>query len=165
MSALLLALAILFQNLRLLPFLAPSLPHSTLIIGSLVNMTIIIAVGYVGLGGSIAIAILAPLFAVLQGHLPNIALAPVVMVGNAIMPLFWYIFNIKMNKISQFLSVIIGSCAKFLFLFLSVPLVYRAFVGPNVPALLLTSFSYPQLITALIGGTLAIIILRSLQKE
>jgi len=68
--------------------------------------------------------------------------------------------------------MIIGSILKFGFLFYLLPLTFKHFIAGSLPlpaqqtALKVLSFNYswPQLVTALAGGLLAIIIGRALEK-
>ena len=75
-TAILIALTIVFQLLR--PVLGGSNPVSTYIIGSLVNLALIVAACAVGLVSGVSVAVAAPLIALWQGHatlpmLPRVA--------------------------------------------------------------------------------------------
>ena len=80
-TAILIALTIVFQLLR--PFLGGSNIISTYIIGSLVNLALIVAACAVGLWSGIAVALITPIIALLQGH-ATLPLVPVIMAGNAV---------------------------------------------------------------------------------
>jgi len=95
-TAILLALTIVFQLLR--PVLGGSNPVSTYIIGSLVNLTLIVAACAVGLISGIAVAVVAPLFALLQGH-ATLPMVPWIMLGNLVLVLLFALFAQK-NKAS-----------------------------------------------------------------
>ena len=65
-TAILIALTVVFQLMR--PLFGGSNPVSTYIVGSLVNLTLIVASCVVGLYGGAAVGIVAPLIAFWQGH-------------------------------------------------------------------------------------------------
>jgi len=173
-SALLIALAIVFQSLR---YISPAIMGNlagVFVIGSLVNLVIFVAIGRVGFGAAALISIITPLVAVFEGHLPNILLAPAVIIGNLIIAFVWWLLNLKLKLVSQTISVIIASVLKFLFLWWAVPWTFTMFLygswsgkgtAEKVLATLTANMSWPQLVTALIGGLLAVVVLRVLPKK
>jgi hypothetical protein len=170
-TALLLAITLIFQQLRLL--IGNSLP-STIIIGSLVNLTIVVAAGTVGWRGSVVIAILSPVVALLEGHLPLPVLVPFVAAGNIVIAVvFELIERHKSVPALQWTAAIVSSAAKTAALY---ALVVLLFVGVMLPGMglpaqkvtamtttLAVSFSWPQLITALIGSAVAIPVINRLR--
>ena len=78
-----LAIAILFQGLR---FFLPMLPGpvNLFLIGSLVNMVLVLAVRLTQSGWAASIGVVLPFVALLQGHLPLAVLLPVVGAGNVL---------------------------------------------------------------------------------
>ena len=112
-TALLLALALLFQSLRgsIPKVMIPGLGEmDQYIIGSLVNTTLILAAVTVGFTGGLVIAIVTPLVALLQGEIAFQIMMPFVALGNVAIVLFVSLFY-KRNKILAFGS---GIIAKFL---------------------------------------------------
>ena len=93
-TAVVLALAIVFQNLR---YLIGGLPYSTIIIGSLVNLCIIVASGSIGIIPAIVVCLVTPIVALYQGHLPNIMFAPVTMIGNSVLAICYFLI-VKLNN-------------------------------------------------------------------
>lgn len=169
-TAMLLALAIIFQNLR---YLIPAGPQSTLIIGSLVNLCIVVATGAVGIASGVIISLITPLVALLQAHLPHPFFAPVTAIGNMAIAFVMYL-SIKTNifaKVSDFTGVIIGAFVKWgVMYFLGISLVLNTIIPkgtlkPPQVAALSANFNLPQLITALIGGVLGVVIVRILIKS
>lgn len=167
-TAVLVALAIVFQNLR---YLIGTLPYSTLIIGSLVNLTIIVATGYVGLLSGIAVCLITPIVAFYQGHLPHVFLAPVTMLGNSVLAVVFCLFiqSKFKNPLNMILGVIFGALIKWGAMYwLGVKVVLNLFVS-NIPAqkaaAIAVSFNTPQAITALIGGVLGILVLNALKNN
>ena len=166
-TALLLALALLFQSLRLVPaFAVISQP----VIGSLINLTLIVASGIVGVWSSIFIGVCAPIVARLQGQLGQDLFIPVVVLGNITYGVAFY----YLRKINGVLGVIVGSAIKFAFLFFAMPFVFGTFIQSSLPeaqvakmiASIATNFGGPiQLITALAGGSAALVVIKILKKK
>ena len=172
-SAVLLALVLLFQSLRIFfPALAliPIGPTnlSSVLIGSLVNMTLVVASMTVGFWGAAIVGLLATVVSFLQGFMPPVpAMIFVIAVGNAIIAFVYRITSTRLKNSARLVfSVLCSSLAKFLFLFVSVQyLVIPFFVAdrPPVAAVLSVAFGVQQLITALIGSLTATLILPSIQ--
>ena len=148
-SALLFALAVVFQGLRLVIPIAP--PMSMFLIGTLVNMTLILSVRYVGLSLTIVMGCLLPVIAFMQGQLAIILLIPLVAIGNVIMVvLAYYLWQRKI-----FLWII--PVAKMLVLYMGAVSIIKVLGLPEqISRMVLFVMSWPQLITASIGLVLAI---------
>lgn len=171
-TAILLAIVLVFQQLRLL--IGDSLV-STIIIGSLVNLVLVVAGGTVGWRGSVVIAVLSPVVAFLEGHLKLPVLIPFVAIGNFVIALVFQLI-VKQRSSSRLLwtGVVIGSIAKTAVLYALIVWFFVGFMLPgmglpakNVTAMttaLSLSFSWPQLVTALIGGAVAIPVIKRLRQ-
>ena len=171
LTALMLALCVVFQFIRVLipalnalsifgPFTV-----SSLIIGSLVNLTLIIAAWRVGFWSGITIALLSTVIAFFQGHLPLVHMMPVVAVGNAvIVTVVWLL-----RKANPLLTVFFGAVLKFLALWsmvmwIVVPILTPVEgMGPKINAISVM-FAWPQLVTGLVGGALACLLWPRLKK-
>ena len=143
-----------------------------LIIGSLVNLVLFVAVGRAGAWSAVLISIILPLMAVFQGHLVHIYLVPAVALGNCVLAIVWWLGCTKFKVFSQTVAMLLGAACKFLFLWWAVPLSFRLFLYANfegnaskVLEVLARNMSWPQLVTAIIGGYLAVIILRLLPRK
>ena len=161
-SGVLIALGILFQSIRVLfPGLAVvnigPFNLQTLIIGSLINLVIIIASWHVGLWSGIAVSIATPLYALMQGHLPIPHMLIVVALGNASLALFVRLFYSSKLDVKSVTGVFSGVAVKFVLQWLLVALIVVPFFAPNpkIAAALGASFSWVQLVTGIIGGLLA----------
>jgi len=161
MTALLLALCVLFQSLRtLIPGLATMPLVNQLIIGSLVNLTLIIAAWAVGFWSGAAVSVLAAVISYFQGHIPIIHLVPLIAAGNIVIVAVVWFFRSHIPAA----GIIIGAAAKAAFLWLGIVKILLPIASKNAllkgPAIekLSLMFSWPQLITALTGGLLALII-------
>lgn len=165
-AAMLLALAIVFQNLRLIPGFAQN-PASIFVIGSLVNLVLILSCELTGITSAVLIGILTAVISLMQGHIPFPHLMPVVAIGNIVLVTAYYF----VKGFNKYAAIITGALLKWGFLFYSVMYVMNTFIKPAEPQkykkviqLLAFSFNYPQFITAIIGGLLAITIAQMLSK-
>ncbi|NLB40854.1 MAG: ECF transporter S component [Clostridiales bacterium] len=158
-TAILLALTVLFQSLRvIMPFMPANI--SQYVIGSLVNLCLIVAAVTLGIKGGAVIAIMAPIIAFLQGFTPFAMLVIPIALGNLVLVVVVALLY-KKNMILAFAT---GTIAKFLALYIGIVLIVLPFFLPNAPAQLQVVFSWPQMVTASIGGVLAALILPILKK-
>lgn len=146
-SAVLLAIALVFQLVKL----------GQLVTGTAINTVLITAVGMCGLPWAAAIGLITPVMAVLLGVQPpaTIVLVPFIIAGNI---LYVVVFGV-VQKHNSFIGVIAAAFAKFLLLYAAVNIIIT-----KLPAPIKLAFSFPQLITALAGGILAVIIIKVLKK-
>ena len=149
--------AICLALLLCLQFATKSLGQ--LVTGSCVNLVIAMAALIGGLWSGVAVAAVSPFCAYLLG----IGLVPCVALGNAVYALAFgglvRAFLLKKKVLAAIISMVLGAALKFLALYL----VLVKLVAPNVVpqakyAVVTASFTWPQLITALIGGALALLV-------
>ncbi|HZJ41345.1 MAG TPA: ECF transporter S component [Candidatus Saccharimonadales bacterium] len=134
------------------------LAHSQIITGSIVNATLFIAAATLGLEGAIMIGVLPSFFALLAGTLPMplAPLIPFIILSNAVL----IITFIYLKKNNYWLKIVVAAGLKFIFLSsISLLVIKLLFTGKIVVAAA-TMLSWPQLITALIGGALAYMVLQ-----
>lgn len=81
-TAILIALTVVFQFMR--PMLGGTNIISTYIIGSLINLSLIIAACAVGFWSGISVAVIAPIIALWQGH-AQLPMMPWIIAGNAVL--------------------------------------------------------------------------------
>lgn len=143
---------------------------NTLITGSIVNLILIVSVMIFGLPSGLTISALSPIFAKLLGIGPLWEIIPFIMLGNMVLVLLWHLIGKRpfaKQPLPHLTAGVIAAVAKFLVLYgtivkIAVPFLLRL---PEGPAKVVSStFSLPQLVTALIGGGLAIFILPLLKK-
>ena len=140
------------------------------ITGSCVNLILSVTALMVGLWGGVAVAAISPFVAFLFGIGPKfIQLIPVIAVGNLVLVLVLTL--LKDKKIWRSVAAwIVAAVAKFGTLYLlMVKLVVPALVaGGTIPAkaaaTIAVQFGWPQLVTALIGGGMALVIVPVLRK-
>ena len=142
---------------------------SQFVTGSMVNLVLVTATLVSGFTSGLTVAAISPFFAFMLGIGPKFfALVPFVAFGNIVLVLFWGIVcknGIGMKN--MVFAMTVGAVLKFLTLYggivkfaiptiLALPEKQAAVMGAN--------FSWPQLVTALIGGFLAILITPTLKK-
>lgn len=136
--------------------------------GSCVNLILFVAAELCGGWGAAAVALLSPFCAFLLGiGTPILRLVPAIALGNLVIVLVSRLLREK----NPYLTVAAAAVCKFLLLYvLIVKLLLPSLGLPEAKAAALSaSFSYPQLFTALIGGTLSVpvrqVLKRTLAKE
>ena len=150
-------------------------PLGTLVTGSVVNFLLVATTISAGIGSGLAIGVASPFLAMLWGIVPlPIYIVPVVALGNAVIVLSYGLIlklardRSRGGKLAVWLAAIAaGSLLKFGALYagvnwLVVPLVTSATGAPaQAPAAI---FSTQQIITALIGGVLAMLVVPTVIK-
>lgn len=164
-TALLLAIALLCQMIRLLLPVTPQV--SMFVFGSIVCACMVLATWRYGCKSGLVIALVAPIVAFMQGILPFIFFVPFVALGN--------ITYVLVGKATQNKNLIVramsGAIAKtvilflgFTFLFKVLLNVFSAQVPLGVQNTVMFMMSWPQLVTGTIGIIFADIIYRRLEK-
>ncbi len=143
---------------------------NTLVTGSIVNLILIVSVMTCGVSTGITVGVISPICAKIFGIGPFWSLIPFIIAGNIVLIILWHFignYNTKNNKLSYVIAMIVAAVAKFLVLYLGiVKLAIPVFLKlPEQKAVVVSNvFSIPQLITALIGGSLALIILPVIKR-
>lgn len=141
--------------------------------GSCVNLILAVTSLVVGLWGGVVVAAVSPFLAFLFGIGPKfVQLLPAVAAGNLVLVIVLsLVIGDKKQPLWRNVAGWIGAAvAKFLTLYLLmvkllVPtLVSGGVIPQKASAVLSAQFSWPQLVTALIGGALALAILPVLRK-
>lgn len=141
--------------------------------GSCVNFTLAMSVFVGGFASGISVALLSPIFAFLLGIGPAfIMITPCISAGNLafvlLLALLWRKLVNKSEKVVfPLISVLAGAIAKFLVLYLLVVKLVIPSLGlpDGKVAAMSAMFSFPQLITAIIGGFIATILAMRLVKS
>ena len=132
------------------------------ITGPIVNALLFIATVILGVQGAVVVAFFPSVFALSVGLLP-LPLAPMIpfiMVGNFVLVVVFEYFRIK----NFWLGVVVASLVKFLFLWASSSLIVSSLLSSQLATTVSAMFSWPQLITALIGGVIAFIFLKRIKR-
>ena len=151
-------------------------PLGQLVTGSCVNAVLAITALLAGLSNGITVALVSPVCAYLLGIAPQILTVPAIMAGNTVYVVLLYFLAGKDSKktVRQVIAWVSAAAAKFAALYaIVVWLICGVFSegllasgmlkAPMLTALPAT-FSWPQLITALIGGAVALLITPVLRK-
>ena len=129
-----------------------------IVTGSLVNMILVMTYLLLGLGSASIVAALSPFCAFFLGIGPAVlALVPFIALGNLIQAAVMELMRKLTGEKYLFLGVFAAAVAKFAVLYCLVVLVMLPML--NIPdaqaAKIVIMFTWPQLLTALIGGTSA----------
>lgn len=159
-TGLLLALALIFQMGIKIPTL----------VGPLVNFVLIASTLTVGILSGVIIGCFTPLIALVVGVIPAFLAPqiPFIIAGNAILVIIFGITNNYIKKGGGYLGLALGSLLKFAVLAGSIRLIIN-FYSHSIPVKaipgVIATFSVPQLYNAVIGGILAIIVVKLLPKS
>ena len=136
---------------------------SQFVTGSCVNLVLAVAAMLCGAWSGAVVAVVSPFFAYLLGIAPQLWLAPAIACGNAVYVLILAFAGKKLSGTAGgALGVAAAAACKFVVLYL---LVARLLVPMgNLPAPVAAQFSWPQLVTALIGGCLALAVVPPLKR-
>lgn len=141
------------------------------ITGSCVNCVLAVAALFGGLWSGIAVALVSPFCAFLLGIGPKlIQIVPCIAIGNTafVLCLYFLLGSRKLPVWRQAVALAASAAAKFAVLYSAVVLVVIPIMGsalaPKQVQTFTAMFSWPQLVTALLGGTAALLILPFLRK-
>ena len=154
-TAVMLALLIALQYL--------TKPFGQFVTGSCVNAVLALSVLFSGLHSGLVVALCSPWLAFLLGIAPQPFVVPAIMLGNM---LYVVLLSGLYGKhiLYQVIAWIVAAVCKFGILYLTV----SKFLAPLLPApkapQIIAMFSWPQLITALIGGAVALLVYPPVRK-
>lgn len=160
-TAILLALVVVFQ------MVGRMIPYNNFIVGPLVNACLLISTAIAGVWSGVVIAVLSPFTSLINNHAPIapilLLFAPFVAIGNSLLVAAFGI----LKKKNEILGIVIGALLKFGFLWGAIVtfINVKGDIKPAVAKTLTGLFSYPQLITALIGGAVALVAIKALKKN
>lgn len=164
-TAVMLALLIVLQWL--------TKPIGQIVTGSCVNAVLAVTVLLAGLGSGVTVALLSPVFAYLFGIAPLILTVPAIMVGNTV---FVVLLHLLCGKAlwKSVTGLLAAALCKFATLYVLVtyvicgvlaqPLLTQGLLKEPMLKALPATFSAPQLVTALIGGGVALLVVPVLKK-
>ena len=167
-TALMLSLLICLQAL--------TKPMGQLVTGSCVNAILAISALVGGLSCGLVVALCSPVLAFLLGIAPAALTVPAIMAGNAVFVVLLSQLADKTGKqiVKQVFAWVLAAVGKFAALYaivvwlicgvLAESLLASGAMKPPMLTNLPATFSWPQLITALIGGAIALAITPVLRK-
>ena len=131
--------------------------------GSCVNLVLAAAAMLCGVWSGVAVAVVSPFFAYFLGISPQLWLAPAIACGNVIYVLIIALLGKRLEGLAGgACGVAAAAVCKFVTLYL---VVVKLFIPMgNLPAKVAAQFSWPQLVTALIGGFIALAIVPTVKK-
>lgn len=147
-----------------------------LVTGSCVNAVLAVTVLTAGMGSGIVVAVMSPVLAYLLGIAPQILTVPAIMVGNTVFVVLLRLIAGGDGKkaVRQIAAWLAAAGAKFVVLYLIVVKIICGVMAPSLLAAgslkepmlkaLPATFSWPQLVTALIGGGIALLIVPVIRK-
>lgn len=151
-------------------------PMGQLVTGSCVNAVLAVSALVGGLSCGLTVALISPLLAFLLGIAPQILTVPAIMVGNSVFVVLLSLLADKSGKniAKQVIAWLAAAAAKFAALYAIVVLLICGVLSESLLAsgvmkapmlkALPATFSWPQLLTALIGGAVALLIVPVLRK-
>lgn len=146
-------------------------PLGQFVTGSCVNAVLVVATLAAGIWSGVAVALLSPFCAFLLGIGPNlIQIVPAIALGNVALVLLaaWLLGGKALFWWGKALGIAASAAGKFLVLYLAVVQVFIPLMGealkPKQVETFTAMFSWPQLVTALIGTTVAVLITPILRK-
>ena len=140
-----------------------------LVTGSLVNCVLFVFTAMSGIGCGVTVGIVSAMLAQFIGIGPAVAaVSPVVACGNALLCVVYGLIIAKMGTegVRQWRAMAIAAIFKCAFLWIAVPALLSALTGvkPQQVTALSIMFSWPQGCTALIGGSLASLVIPRIRR-
>ena len=139
--------------------------------GSCVNAVLVVATLAAGIWSGVAVALISPFCAFLLGIGPNlIQIVPAIALGNVALVLLaaWLLGGKALFWWGKAFGIAAAAAGKFLVLYLAVVQVFIPLMGealkPKQVETFTAMFSWPQLVTALIGTTVAVLIVPLIRK-
>ena len=151
-------------------------PMGQLVTGSFVNAVLAVAVLVAGLYSGVTVALISPVLAYLLGIAPMPLTVPAIMVGNTVYVVVLHFLTGKDSRkvTRRVIAWAVAAAAKFAALYaivvwlicgvLSEDLLASGVLKAPMLKALPATFSWPQLITALIGGGIALLIVPVIRK-
>lgn len=149
-------------------------PWGQLATGTCVNAVLAITCLLIDRKGGMAVGLVSPVFAFILGIAPNVVTVPAIMIGNAIYVQLMYDAGEQESFAKKGINLVLAATAKFITLYLLVVVMVCGSLSDFLLAagtlkepmlkVLPTTFSWPQLVTALAGGAIALLIVPVLRK-
>ena len=164
MASMFLALAIILQLIQ-----RNFTQINPLLIGPLINTILLLTTYTCGLSYGLMVSVLIPLIAIPVGALAPLLVpfAPFIVVANLIYSASFYPL-MRRGRFGLYAGAFVSSLLRFLFFTLSATKLLYIFL-PNIPEqnakLIGTSFTIPQLIVALLGSAVAVILIKLFEKR
>jgi len=171
-TAVMLALALVFQIYGGSIAAVIGLP-ANFVVGPLVNLCLFVATAISGVWSGVFVGLLTPATASLTGHLPiPVQLVPVIVVGNILLVVVFWLFERSTKNAStgaklwtRTVGIVAGAVLKTAWLWaVTAGFASLAWLPAKAAPVLVLAMSWPQALTAAIGGVLALVVLLPLEK-
>ena len=151
-------------------------PMGQLVTGTCVNLILAVTALAAGPASGMTVALISPVLAFVLGIAPQVLTVPAIMAGNTVYVVLLSLLAGKdrKNLTRQICAWLLAAVAKFVVIYgivvglicgvLADKLISAGTLKPPMLQVLSASFSWPQLVTALIGGGLALMIAPILRK-
>lgn len=146
--------------LSLIIFFVPAFVHQQFITGPIVNAVLLLSLIYLGKSRAFFLALIPSTVALSRGLLP-VALAPMVpfiMMSNVLFIDIFSRFYDREKLAKSTLALFLAALLKTTFLFLIVKLLMKGLLNQALLPKVAQMMAWPQLWTALLGGTFAILV-------
>ena len=154
---------ITFSVLAVFVIYLPTLVHSQMVTGTVVNMSLILATFLIGPYVAVLLGLMPSSFALLSGllPLPLALIVPFIMISNAILVFTYH----HLGKRRFFLSIFMAGFLKFVLLSASTYVFLTVFLkNEQLAAVASNMFGWTQMLTAVTGGVLAYTVLLAMKK-
>lgn len=153
---------LIFSALAILAVYLPTIIHSQPVTGSLVNMSLILAVFLIGPLEAVLLGLMPSVFALASGLLPLVLtpMVPFIMAGNAILVGIYYYLGRK----NFGFAIVVAAFGKFLFLYAAANLLINFLSNSKQMLGFASMVGWAQFLTAVTGGILAYIVLFFVKK-
>lgn len=127
--------------------------NNQFVTGTIVNASLLISVMLFGFSGAVVLCFVPSIISIFVGLLPWVMapMVPFIIMGNILLIL---VFDLLRKK-NFFFGLIPAALLKFSFLFLVSNYLIHFFIKPVVASKIAAMMSWPQLVTALMGGIIA----------
>lgn len=149
-------------------------PLGQIVTGTCVNAVLAVTTLLIGTGSAMTVALLSPIFAFLLGIAPNLIAVPAIMAGNAVFVMVLRDAGDSEKLMKKVINLLLAALSKFVVLYMLMVVIVCGTMADLLLAagvlkepmlkVLPATFSWPQLVTALAGGTIALLITPVLRK-
>ena len=149
---------------------------SQFVTGSIVNFILVAATILAGVSSGVVVGIISPVMSfIIIGRPVFPVLLPFIALGNFVLVVAVYLISVKSYENLDIIAyarmgaaAVAGSVLKFLVLFIGIVRIAVPFLIPGIlppqTAMLSHTFSWPQLVTALIGSIIAMVVMPRLAQ-
>jgi len=142
------------------------------ITGPLVNLMLLLTALLLNSFAAVILGLATPLMGLLRGQLPPILapMVPFIMLANAVYILLFAMLasagkqSLSLKRWRGWMALAIAAAGKTLILYAAATLVVPLLFGRQLPEAVIAAFTFPQLITATVGGAAAIGIYPALRR-